>query len=123
MVDARIQIMELLREIEVVGLSVKMNFPKSINDAPLLTFFEINNTRPNKAIKVKETISYQIDCWTEDFESCIDLMQAVDEKMTVLGLNRDYVSPDSDCYDASGFYRKTLRYSCNVDTRTNRIIS
>lgn len=52
-------------------------------------------------------------------------MLMVDEKMVDLGFNRDYESPDDDGdnVDASGYCRKTLRYSSKVDTRTNRLIS
>lgn len=52
-------------------------------------------------------------------------MLKVDEKMVDLGFNRDYESPDDDGdnVDASGYCRKTLRYSSKVDTRTNRLIS
>ena len=120
MIDARIQILDLLREIDFSGLTVAMNFPKTIKNVPLITFFEINNSNTNK--KVRDSISWQIDVWTDNFESCIDLMQEIDDKMMFLGVNRDYVSPDSDAVDPSGFYRKTLRYSCNVDIRNNRII-
>ena len=120
MVDARIQILTLLKNIEYTGLTVKPNFPKEIKPVPLVTFFEVTNS--NTSIKVRDSISYQIDVFENNFERVIDLMQLVDGVMTQLGLNRNYVSPDEDCIDASGYYRKTLRYSCNVDIRTGRII-
>lgn len=120
MVDAREQILELLREIDYPELKVKMQFPKQITAVPLVTYFEMTNT--GTTVFFVDKISFQFDVWTETFESCIDLMQLVDKKITGLGLIRDYVSPDSDVVDASGYYRKTLRYSRKVDTRTNRLI-
>lgn len=122
MIDARVQIKELLESIEHDGLTVKMNYPKSISDVPLITFFQIGNTGTGMH-SVVDNLSFQVDVWTGNFEECIDVMMKADEKMTGLGFNRDYESPDSDSYDASGYYRKILRYSSKVDTRTNRLIS
>lgn len=120
MVDARIQIKELLKSIIYDGLSVKMGFPKTVNKVPLITFFEISNTNTN--ISVRDYMSLQIDVWEESFENAMYLVQLVDEKMTTLGFKRDYVSPDSDTADPSGYYRKVMRYSRYIDTRTNRLI-
>ncbi|MDE5781486.1 MAG: hypothetical protein K2I03_08420 [Lachnospiraceae bacterium] len=120
MVDARIQIRELLKSISYDGLSVKMGFPKTVNKVPLITFFEIGNT--NTAIPVRDYMALQIDVWEESFEKLMDLTQLTDEKMTGLGLKRDYVSPDSDTIDPSGYYRKVMRYSRHIDIRTNRLI-
>lgn len=122
MVDARVQILELLKELKEDwhGLEVKMQFPKDIKSVPLITFFEISNSNTN--IKVRDSLSFQIDVWENTFEKCIDLMNLVDEVIRGLGLNRDFVTPDSDSVDASGYYRKTLRYSRCVDTRTGRLI-
>ena len=120
MVDARVQILDLLKEIDTDGLKVSMNFPKKIDTVPLITFFEINNSNTN--IKIRDFLSYQIDVWADSFESVIDLAMLADEKMITLGFKRDYVTPDSDRVDASGLYRKTLRYSRYVDVRTNRLI-
>lgn len=120
MVDARIQIKELLEGIEYEGLKVSMGFPKKISYVPLITLFEITNS--STGIKVRDLLAYQIDCWAENFEAVIDIMQLVDEQMVNLGFKRDYVSKDEDAIDASGYYRKILRYSSYVDTRTNRLI-
>lgn len=120
MIDARVQILELLRSIEYKNLKVKMNFPKEISNVPLITYFELTNS--NTEISVRDSLSYQIDVWEGTFEKVIDLMQLVDEKLTDLGFKRDYVSPDDDSVDSTGFYRKTLRYSRYVDTRTGRLI-
>ncbi len=122
MIDARVQIKELLESIEHDGLTVKMNYPKSISDVPLITFFQIGNTGTGMH-SVVDNLSFQVDVWTGNFEECIDVMMKADDKMTDLGFNRDYESPDGDSYDASEYYRKTLRYSSKVDTRTNRLIS
>ena len=116
MVDARKQIKELLEEIEINGMKVSMNFPKEIDSVPLITFFEINNS--NTDTKFRDSISYQIDVWADTFETVME----ASKKLEKLGLKRDYVSPDSDSIDASGLYRKTLRYSRHVDIRTNRLI-
>ena len=72
---------------------------------------------------VVDNLGFQIDVWATTRDECIDIMLKVDDKMTDLGFNRDYESPDGDSYDASEYYRKTLRYSSKVDTRTNRLIS
>lgn len=120
MVDARKQIKELLEEIEINGMKVSMNFPKEIDSVPLITFFEINNS--NTDMKFRDSISYQIDVWADTFETVIDMAMEASKKLENLGLKRDYVSPDSDSIDASGLYRKTLRYSRHVDIRTNRLI-
>lgn len=120
MIDAREQILALLEEIDFPELQVKMQFPKEIESVPLVTFFEVLNT--NTDISVVDQIAFQVDVWTNTFVSCIDLTQLVDEKITGMGLKRDYVSPDSDVVDASGYHRKTLRYSRKVDKRTNRLI-
>lgn len=122
MIDARIQIRELLESIEYDGLTVKMNYPKSINGVPLITFFQISNTGSGMH-SVIDNLSFQIDVWTDNFDECIDITLLVDEKMIDLGFNRDYESLDSDIIDASGYYKKTLRYSSKVDTRNNRLIS
>lgn len=120
MVDARVQILELLRSIKYKNLKVTMNFPKEINNVPLITYFEMINSSTD--IQVRDKLAYQIDVWESNFEKVIDLMQLVDEKMIKLGFKRDYVSPDDNSVDSSGIYRKTLRYSRYVDTRTNRLI-
>ena len=107
MIDARGQIRELLESIDHDGLKVKMSYPKSIGDVPLITFIQIVNTGTGMH-SVVDNLGFQIDVWAT---------------MTDLGFNRDYESPDGDSYDASEYYRKTLRYSSKVDTRTNRLIS
>lgn len=120
MIDARMQILELLKSIKYKNLKVTMNFPKEIKSVPLITYFEIVNSSTD--IGVRDSLSYQIDIWENSFEKVIDLMQLADEKMIDLGFKRDYVSPDDDSVDSSGIYRKTLRYSRYVDTRTGRLI-
>lgn len=122
MIDARGQIRELLESIDHDGLKVKMSYPKSIGDVPLITFIQIANTGTGMH-SVVNNLGFQIDVWATTRDECIDIMLKVDDKMTNLGFNRDYESPDEDSYDASGYYRKTLRYSSKVDTRTNRLIS
>lgn len=121
MIDARKQIKELLKSIEYENLTVKLNYPKTISQTPLITYFQMGNT--STKISVRDHISYQIDVWSDDGEECITLAQMVDEKMCGLGFKRDYASPDSDMVDASGYKRKILRYSSYVDTRTNRLIT
>ncbi len=122
MIDARGQIRELLESIDHNGLKVKMSYPKSIGDVPLITFIQIANTGTGMH-SVVDNLGFQIDVWATTRDECIDIMLKVDDKMTDLGFNRDYESPDGDSYDASEYYRKTLRYSSKVDTRTNRLIS
>lgn len=124
MIDARGQIRELLESIDHNGLKVKMSYPKSIGDVPLITFIQITNTGTGMH-SVVDNLGFQIDIWATTLDECIDIMLKVDEKMVDLGFNRDYESPDDDGdnVDASGYYRKTLRYSSKVDTRTNRLIS
>ncbi|MFQ9802610.1 MAG: hypothetical protein ACLRXD_00785 [Coprococcus sp.] len=122
MIDARGQIRELLESIDHDGLKVKMSYPKSIGDVPLITFIQIVNTGTGMH-SVVDNLGFQIDVWATTRDECIDIMLKVDDKMTDLGFNRDYESPDGDSYDASEYYRKTLRYSSKVDTRTNRLIS
>lgn len=124
MIDARGQIRELLESIDHNGLKVKMSYPKSIGDVPLITFIQIANTGTGMH-SVVDNLGFQIDIWATTLDECIDIMLKVDEKMVDLGFNRDYESPDDDGdnVDASGYCRKTLRYSSKVDTRTNRLIS
>lgn len=122
MIDARGQIRELLESIDHDGLKVKMSYPKSIGDVPLITFIQIVNTGTGMH-SVVDNLGFQIDVWATTRDECIDIILKVDDKMTDLGFNRDYESPDGDSYDASEYYRKTLRYSSKVDTRTNRLIS
>lgn len=122
MIDARGQIRELLESIDHDGLKVKMSYPKSIGDVPLITFIQIVNTGTGMH-SVVDNLGFQIDVWATTRDECIDIMLKVDDKMTDLGFNRDYESPDGDSYDASEYYRKALRYSSKVDTRTNRLIS
>lgn len=122
MIDARGQIRELLESIDHDGLKMKMSYPKSIGDVPLITFIQIVNTGTGMH-SVVDNLGFQIDVWATTRDECIDIMLKVDDKMTDLGFNRDYESPDGDSYDASEYYRKTLRYSSKVDTRTNRLIS
>lgn len=122
MIDARGQIRELLESIDHDGLKVKMSYPKSIGDVPLITFIQIVNTGTGMH-SVVDNLGFQIDVWATTRDECIDIMLKVDDKMTDLGFNRDYESPDGDSYDASEYCRKTLRYSSKVDTRTNRLIS
>ena len=119
MIDARGQIRELLESIDHNGLKVKMSYPKSIGDVPLITFIQITNTGTGMH-SVVDNLGFQIDIWATTLDECIDIMLKVDEKMVDLGFNRDYESPDDDGdnVDASGYYRKTLRYSSKVDTRT-----
>ena len=112
MIDARGQIRELLESIDHDGLKVKMSYPKSIGDVPLITFIQIVNTGTGMH-SVVDNLGFQIDVWATTRDECIDIMLKVDDKMTDLGFNRDYESPDGDSYDASEYYRKTLRYSSN----------
>lgn len=123
-IDARKQIKELLESIEYNELKVKHGYPKSISYVPLVTFIQIANTGTGMH-SVVENLGFQIDIWSRTFKECISIMLMVDEKMVDLGFNRDYESPDDDGdnVDASGYCRKTLRYSSKVDTRTNRLIS
>lgn len=118
MIDARIQLKELLEE---HGLNVKPRYPKNVESVPLVTFFELTNS--NTDVKCRDSISFQFDMWANTFEEVIDLTQEVDTIIRNLGLKRDYISADNDCVDVSGYYRKTARYSRHVDTRTNRLIN
>lgn len=124
MIDARKQIKELLESIEYNELKVNHGYPKSISYVPLVTFIQIANTGTGMH-SVVENLGFQIDIWSRTFKECISIMLMVDEKMVDLGFNRDYESPDDDGdnVDASGYCRKTLRYSSKVDTRTNSLIS
>lgn len=121
MIDARCEIKSLLESIESnTSFRVREMFPKSFEDGVLVTFFELNNI--NTQVSFVDDLSFQIDVWTYDLETLVELSVLIDEKMTVRGWKRTFSSPDSMMNDPSGYLRKTFHYGRKVDLRTNRLI-
>ncbi len=121
MIDAREQIKTLLENITLsVPFEVKMQFPQSYADGVQVTYFELTNE--NTAIPVVDKIAFQIDCWAYDMETLVELYMKIDEVMRKTGFLRSFASHDIFPSEIGGYYRKTLRYSRRVDTRTYRLI-
>ena len=121
MIDARLQIKELLEGIELSKpFKVKMNFPQSVSDGVMVTYFELLNKSTN--IPVVDEIAFQIDCWAYDMETLVELSQKVDDALIGMGLLRQFTSPDYPPDEQGRYFRKTMRYGRRADTRTNRLI-
>lgn len=121
MIDARLQIKELLEGIELSKpFKVKMKFPQSVSDGVMVTYFELLNKSTN--IPVVDEIAYQLDCWAYDMETLVELSQKVDDALIGMGLLRQFTSPDYPPDEQGGYFRKTMRYGRRADTRTNRLI-
>lgn len=121
MVDIREQIKNMLKEIETnIEYEVKMQFPQSFAEGNLITFFELTNESTN--ISCVDKIAFQIDVWTYDIETMVELSLKADEVITRVGFLRKYVSPDIMPKAPGEYCRKTLRYGRKVDTRINRLI-
>ncbi len=121
MVEIREQIKNMLMEIETnIEYEVKMQFPQSFAEGNLITFFELTNESTN--IPCVDKIAFQIDIWTYDIETMVELSLKADEVITRVGFLRKYVSPDIMPTAPGEYCRKTLRYGRKVDTRTNRLI-
>ncbi len=121
MVDAREQIKDLLESIEYEKpFRVKMTFPQSVNDGILITYNEVLNNQT--AVSVVDEIAFLVDIWALDMVTMVDLSCLVSDKLTGIGLKRQFTSPDSSPEENGGYFRKTMRFGRKVDTRTNRLI-
>lgn len=121
MINAREQIKNLLESIELSKpFKVKMQFPQSVSDGAMITYFELANESTN--IPVVDKIDFQIDCWAYDMETLVELYMKADEKLTGIGFLRRFSSADIMPTEPNGYFRKTFRYGRKVDTRTNRLI-
>ena len=116
MIDARIQVKELL---ETVCSNVKAIYPEGDVVLPIVTYAEVTNVNIGKW---QDRIEYQIDVRDGTFSSCLELVQSVDGVMTGAGWNRTYESPDSNTREGKDLYHKVLNYSAVVDTYHNNIL-
>jgi len=120
-VDARKQIKEALESIESsTNFKVKMQFPQSVNDGEMITYFELLNQQTN--ISVVDELAFQVDIWAYDMATLCSLTEKANDALTAIGLKRQFVSPDIVPTGNGGYFRKTMRFGRKVDTRTNRLI-
>lgn len=121
MIDAREQFKGILESVKLSKpFTVKMQFPKSVSDGEMFTFFELLNTQTS--VSVVDEIAFQLDCWAYDIETLIEMSQKASDKLTGVGFKRQFSSPDIFPTDSGGYFRKTFRFGRKVDTRTNRLI-
>lgn len=122
MVDAREQIKNLLEGIVFSEpFKVRAQFPQSESDGNIITYNEILNTQT--AVSVVDKIAFQIDVWTYDMETLVNLIRLTSDALTGIGLKRQFTSPDfTPAETHSKYFRKTMRFGRKVDTRTNRLI-
>lgn len=122
MVDAREQIRNLLEGIIFSEpFKVKVQFPQSEAEGNMITYNEILNTQT--AVSVVDEIAFQVDVWTYDMETLVNLIHLVSDALTGIGFKRQFASPDFTPADThSKYFRKTMRFGRKVDTRTNRLI-
>lgn len=121
MVDARKQIKRALEGIESdTVFKVKMQFPQSVNDGEMITYFELLNQQTY--ISVVDEIAFQVDVWAYSMAKLCELAGKASDVLTDIGLKRQFVSPDILPTGNGGYFRKTMRFGRKVDTRTNRLI-
>lgn len=120
MVDARRQIKSALESIDGGNVKVKMQFPQSVNDGEMITYFELLNQQTY--ISVVDEIAFQIDIWAYSMTRLCELTGKASDALTDMGLKRQFVSPDIFPTGNGGYFRKTMRFGRKVDTRTNRLI-
>ena len=120
MVDAREQFKGILESVKLSKpFTVKMQFPKTVSDGEMFTFFELLNTQLSDVV---DEIAFQVDCWAYDMETLTEMSQKVSDKLTAVGFRRQFSSPDIFPLDSGEYFRKTFRFGRKVDTRTNRLI-
>lgn len=120
MVDAREQIKDILESVTLSKpFTVKMQFPKTVSDGEMFTFFELLNTQISDVV---DEIAFQVDCWAYDMETLVEMSREASDKLTAVGFKRQFSSPDIFPTDNGGYFRKTFRFGRKVDTRTNRLI-
>ena len=121
MVDARKQIKNALESIESdTKFKVRMQFPQSVNDGVMITYFEVLNQQTY--VSVVDEIAFQVDIWAYDMTTLCFFIGKVSDALTAIGLKRQFVSPDIMPAGNGGYFRKTMRFGRKVDTRTNRLI-
>ena len=121
MVNARKQIKNALESIESdTKFKVRMQFPQSVNDGVMITYFEVLNQQTY--VSVVDEIAFQVDIWVYDMTTLCEFIGKVSDVLTAIGLKRQFVSPDIMPSGNGGYFRKTMRFGRKVDTRTNRLI-
>jgi hypothetical protein len=117
MINAREQIKDELLKITD---NVRLMKPEALNEFPLIVYGEVTNT---PLFKWTTRIEYQVDVYTNNFSTLLDLCKEVDKKMTGLGFNMTFISPDQMAREDKGVYHKTIGYEAMVNTKTNNIFS
>lgn len=115
MTNARVFIKDLL---ETLGVTVRQTKPEGKVELPLITYAEITN------INIElwhDRFSYQFDVYANTFEEAVDLIHKVDDAVTALGFNRDYVSPDTQARVDTDLYHKAASYTADINTLTGNI--
>lgn len=122
MVDAREQIKNLLEGIPFKEpFKVSSQFPQSDSEGVAITYAELLNTQTS--VSVVDEIAFQVDIWTYDMETLVNLIHLVSDTLTGTGFKRQFTSPDfTPAETKSKYFRKTMRFGRKVDTRTNRLI-
>lgn len=117
MVNVRDQV---LAGLQTITPNVKTSYPEGNSVFPLLTYAEITNVcvRPGH-----ERIEFQVDAWTRSFNTCLELVDAVNSVMEGIGFRRTYVSPDSVARAGNDLYHKAMNYVGHVNSCLNNFMN
>ena len=116
MIDAREQVKELLL---TVCDNVKMSKPDGDVELPLICYTERSNLPVNIAY---DRIQWRVAVYANTFEEVINLVNAVEEKMTGLGFTRTAVTPDDESHIGTDLYLKRIDYSALINKEYNTVV-
>ena len=116
MIDAREQVKELLL---TVCDNVKMAKPDGDVELPLICYTERSNLPVNIAY---DRIQWRVAVYANTFEEVINLVNAVEEKMTGLGFTRTAVTPDDESHIGTDLYLKRIDYSALINKEHNTVV-
>ena len=118
LVDARQQVKTALEGIESErSFDVRQSWPREEADGVVITYSEYDNRSTD--CPVVDELSYQIDIWTFDRETAVELAALVNRAMLELGLKRTYMG---EIMENGVFQRKTMRFGRKIDKRWMRLM-
>lgn len=98
-------------------VTLRSHFSRAVLTGDTITYGEYSNVSTD--VSVVDALSYQVELRATELDKLRQMAAAVNEALTLLGLKREYCSPDG--FDDT-HYTKTFRFGRKIDKRTMRLI-
>lgn len=112
---------EVYASLQSTGYAVAYSYPTKDMALPCLSYYEINNREHAQAggNEFATEVQYQIDCWAANPETLMTMGSAVDSKLALLRLKRQF---SLDLFETdTGIYHKTMRYRAIIHIGEQKI--